>query len=69
MELQKDPNMAEYEMTYNYLASLADFVTKVTLELTIVFTLPALSNNLWYDFWLVLLQIYQKQPLCNIDLR
>ena len=42
--------MAEYEMTYNYLASLADFVTKVTLELTIVFTLPALSNNLWYDF-------------------
>ena len=32
MELQKDPNMAEYEMTYNYLASRADFVTKVTLE-------------------------------------
>ena len=32
MELQKDPNMAEYEMTYNYLASREDFVTKVTLE-------------------------------------
>lgn len=31
MELQMDPNMAEYEMTYNYLASLAAFVTKVTL--------------------------------------
>ena len=32
MKLQKDPNMAEYEMTYNYLASLAVFVTKVTLQ-------------------------------------
>lgn len=30
MELQKDPNMAKYEMTYNYLASLAVLVTKVT---------------------------------------
>ena len=67
MELQKDPNMAEYEMTQLFGKSCSlCYQGNVT---TIIFTLPALSNNLWYDFWLVLIQIYQKQRLCNIDLR